>query len=128
MTQHTLFVCVLCRSSEAELTVKQPAGQALFDRLNEALADNQDEIVLQPVRCMAACQHACALAFSAPNKLTFMLSQVSPIQSVPELLQFSQQYVVAPSGKVPYKERPNLIKQKLYAVLPPLPTGEERSQ
>jgi predicted metal-binding protein len=75
---------------------------------------------------MAACKHACTAAFSAPNKLTFMLSQLSSIQSIPELLQFSQQYIVAPGGKVPYKERPELIKQKLYAVLPPLPT--ERSQ
>ncbi|NJM64777.1 MAG: DUF1636 domain-containing protein [Leptolyngbyaceae cyanobacterium CRU_2_3] len=129
MTQHTLFVCVLCRFSktdgnQAELS----AGQSLFDRLSAGLAPDSicENIHLHPVRCLGACSHACVVAFAAPNKLTFILSNLSPTDSVPELLQFSGQYVAYADGKVPHKERPDAVKQGIHAVLPHLPLDSKR--
>lgn len=123
MTQHTLFVCVLCRSSKIDpQQTDLSAGQSLFERLSEELAASHgcEAIHLQPVRCMGTCDRSCVVAFTAPNKLTFILSQLSPIDSVPELLQFSEQYVACSDGKVPYKERPEAVKKGIHAVLPPL--------
>lgn len=122
MTQHTLFVCVLCRAKSGS-TDGLSQGQVLFDRLSEAWAmcDWREAIHLHPVRCMGACSRSCVVAFAAPNKLTFILSELSPTESVPELLQFSGQYVACTEGKVPYKERPNIAKKGIHAVLPPLP-------
>lgn len=122
MTQHTLFVCVLCRAKSGS-TDGLSQGQFLFDRLGEALAmcDWREAIHLRPVRCMGACSRSCVVAFAAPGKLTFILSELSPTESVPELLQFSGQYIACAEGKVPYKERPNLAKKGIHAVLPPLP-------
>jgi predicted metal-binding protein len=118
---HTLFVCTLCRSSE----VNQQAGsggQYLFDRLQEELATSGcNALRLHPVRCMGSCSRSCMTAFAAPNKLTFILSDLSPVRSVPELVQFSQQYIAYASGHVPYKERPALIRSNLLVVLPPSP-------
>ncbi|MBE9009203.1 DUF1636 domain-containing protein [Pseudanabaenaceae cyanobacterium LEGE 13415] len=119
MTQSTLFVCVLCRFSNSGSTSDPPSGQVLFDQLNEAISSSNTAIVLQPVRCMAACRSACVAAFAAPGKLIFMLSSLSA-GSVPDLLQFSEQYANSTGGKVPYKERPETIKTNLHAVLPPL--------
>lgn len=129
MTQHTLFVCVLCRSAEIDQQqTKLNAGQILFDHLSEGLAagDGCEAINIQPVRCLGACSHACVVAFAAPNKLTFILSKLSSTDSVPELLQFSGQYVACADGKVPYKERPDAVKQGIHAVLPPLPMEPKR--
>ncbi|MBD1851425.1 DUF1636 domain-containing protein [Leptolyngbya sp. FACHB-711] len=122
MMQNTLFVCVLCRSSQLETNQLSP-GQILFDRLKEELAncDWNEAICLQPVRCMGACSRSCVVALAAPNKLTFILSELSALESVAELLQFSQQYSDSASGKVPYRERPAAVKQGIHAVLPPLP-------
>lgn len=123
MTQNTLFVCVLCRFSEvhAEPSVTHP-GQALFDRLSAELAgSDQQDVQLQSVRCMGACSRACVAAFAAPDKLTFVLSGLSPTDSVSDLLKFSRQYGSCLDGKVPYRERPETVKQKIHAVLPPLP-------
>jgi predicted metal-binding protein len=129
MTQHTLFVCVLCRSSEMNREQAEiNAGQALFDRLSAGLAtcDWHESIRLTPVRCMGACSRACVVAFAAPSKLTFILSDLSPTDSVVELLQFSGQYVACADGKVPYKERPAAVRNGIHAVLPPLPVEPKR--
>lgn len=126
MTQHTLFVCVLCRTSESDQNQSGlSAGQSLFDQLSEGLADYDwhEAIDLQPVRCLGACSRSCVVAFAAPTKLTFILSELVPTQSVPELLQFSGQYVACSEGKVPYKERPEVAKRGIHAVLPPLPVA-----
>lgn len=128
--QDTLLVCVLCQFSQTERERDGiSAGQLLFNQLQDGLStcaggdtDFVDRIQLQPVRCMGACDRSCVVAFTAANKLTFILSQLSPTQAALELLQFSQQYVACADGKVPYKERPNLVKQNIHAVLPPLPT------
>ena len=123
MTQHTLFVCVLCCSSKTDRKPDELSdGQFLFNRLSEELevCDWHEDINLHPVRCMGACSRSCVAAFAAPNKLTFILSELSAAES-PELLQFSGQYVVCPDGKVPYKERPEAVKKGIHAVLPSLP-------
>ncbi|WAL59421.1 DUF1636 domain-containing protein [Thermocoleostomius sinensis] len=126
MTQHTLFVCTLCRSSKDNSTANA-GGQDLFDRLQQELKTQNLETAdgnvmrLQPVRCMGSCSRSCMVAFAAANKLTFILSNLSPGRSVADLLQFSQQYLFHPTGHVPYKERPALIRNNLLVVLPPSP-------
>jgi|UPI000568C1B3 predicted metal-binding protein len=124
MTHHTLFVCVLCRYSEFNQNQSELSlGQLLFDQLSTELAtcEWREAIRLKPVRCMGACSRACVVAFAAPDKLTFILSELSPTQSIPELLKFSSQYIACSGGKVPYKERPEAVKRGIHAVLPSLP-------
>ncbi|NJL54517.1 DUF1636 domain-containing protein [bacterium] len=124
MPQDTLLVCILCQYPQTEEKRSGLSeGQALFNQLQNGLKTSSEACIrLQPVRCMGACSHACAAAFMAPNKLTFILSQLSPTDSVPDLLEFSRQYRACSDGKVPFKERPATVKQKIHAVLPPLPT------
>ncbi|MBD2463699.1 DUF1636 domain-containing protein [Oscillatoria sp. FACHB-1407] len=126
MTQHTLFVCVLCRPSEVNQNPHEAiAGQSLFNHLSEGLesCEWRESIHLQPVRCMGACSRSCVVTFAAPGKLTFVLSELSPTKSVPELLKFSEQYIACADGKVPYKERPEAVKKGIHAVLPALPSS-----
>jgi predicted metal-binding protein len=124
MTQHTLFVCILCRFPATERSQEGlSGGQILFNQLQDGLKHSgaADRIHLQPVRCLGACDRSCVVAFTAPNKLTFVLSQLPPTDAIPDLLQFSQQYTACPGGKVPYGERPMTIKKGIHAVLPPSP-------
>jgi len=94
MSQETLLVCILCKSSQAEeRQAGLSEGQFLFNQLQDGLETSSEaSIRLQPVRCMGACDRACVVVFMAPNKLTFILSQLSPSNSVPDLLEFSRQY------------------------------------
>ena len=114
----TLFVCALCKFPPTEAEGETASGgQYLIDQLTDQL---EGTVTLQPVRCMAACDRACNAALSAPGKLTFILNDLSPRQSAPDLAEFCRQYAAAETGKVPYGLRSAAIKQATAYVLPPL--------
>jgi predicted metal-binding protein len=119
MTQlPTLLVCALCKFPPSEAGGETlSGGQHLIEQLTEQL---EGTAILQPVRCMAACDRACNAALSAPGKLTFILNDLSPRQAAPELAEFCRQYAAAETGKVPYGLRSAAIKQATAYVLPPL--------
>jgi len=123
MTQHTLFVCSLCRFSEKEnKKYGLSGGQHLIEELQKGLKDREDSdrITIKPVSCMAACRRSCAVTLAADDKLTFILERLSPVESAPDLLKFIEQYVTAPNGRVAYRDRSRAIQQATSFVLPPL--------
>ncbi|MEM7593950.1 MAG: DUF1636 domain-containing protein [Cyanobacteria bacterium P01_A01_bin.83] len=123
MTQHTLLVCSLCRFSEKENKKHGlSGGQHLIQELEKGLEKYnwKNLIEIKPVSCMAACRRSCAVTVAASDKLIFILERLAPIESVPELLEFIEQYVTTPNGKVPYRERSRTIKQATAFILPPL--------
>ncbi|MGK7950117.1 MAG: DUF1636 family protein [Xenococcaceae cyanobacterium] len=62
---------------------------------------------------------SCAVTLAADDKLTFIFNQLAPIESAPELLEFIEQYVTTPNGKVPYRERSRTIQKATAFILPP---------
>lgn len=80
----------------------------------------QDLVDLKPVRCMAACDRPCNAALSAPGKLTFIFSDLSPVTAAPALGKFCQQYAACAGGRVPYGLRGSTINNATAYVLPPL--------
>ncbi|MGB3494217.1 MAG: DUF1636 domain-containing protein [Elainellaceae cyanobacterium] len=126
MTQTTLFVCSLCGFSEKERSRNGASGgQHLIQQLQQELENRnlQDVVDLQPLRCMAGCSQPCSVSVAAPNKLTFILSGVSPTESAAVLSDFCRQYTDSVDGRVPYRERPAPIREATAFVLPPLPPG-----
>lgn len=124
MTQTTLFVCALCRFSQEEANRDGlSGGQHLINKLHQALAARnlQDQVRLEPLRCMAGCHQPCNVSLAAPGKLTFILSQVSPTDGAEAVAQFCEQYTACPDGKVPYRERPVAVQKATAFVLPSLP-------
>lgn len=125
MTQTTLFVCSLCRFSR---TVRKrndvSGGQHLINQLQSALKRQnlEDAVRLEPLRCMAGCHQPCNVSLAAPGKLTYILSHVSPTDAAETVAEFCQQYADSPDGRVPYRERPAMIRETTAFVLPPLPT------
>lgn len=123
MTQLTLLVCSLCRVSPHEPTRDGiSGGQHLIDQLQHQLQRDggAEAIVLQPVRCMAACDQACNLTLTAPGKLTFILNNLAPITDAPAVIEFCRQYAASVDGRVPYGNRSELVKRATAYVLPPL--------
>jgi predicted metal-binding protein len=125
MTPVTLFVCELCQSSTSlpqESHDNVSAGQSLIQNLKNDLAPVGDAVQLQPVRCMAGCSRACNVSLAAPDKLTFILSHVSPTDSA-AIAEFCQQYAESSDGRVPYRSRSPIVQQSTVFVLPPLPVA-----
>ncbi len=126
MTQTTLFVCSLCRFSQAEASRDGlSGGQYLINQLQAALQARhlQEAVHLTPLRCMAGCSQPCNVSLAAPGKLTFILSQVSPTDGAEAISEFCQQYTDSPDGRVPYRERPPSVRDSTAFVLPPLPSS-----
>jgi predicted metal-binding protein len=126
MTQTTLFVCSLCRFSATDKTRDGVSGgQHLIDQVQTAIAQENLESAVQikPVQCMAQCSQPCNVTLAAPDKLTFILSNLSPTEAAPALAEFCQQYTEQPDGKVPYRERSATIHEATAFILPPLPVG-----
>ena len=123
MTKHSLLVCSLCRFSE-ERNKKNglSGGQHLIQELEQGLArsDYKDLIEIKPVSCMAACFRSCTATLPAEDKLTFIFNHLAPVESAPELLEFIEQYITTPKGKVPYRERSQTIKKTTAFILPNL--------
>lgn len=125
MTQTTLFICSLCQFSVTESSRDGiSGGQYLINQVQTELdARNlQDTVNLQPLRCMAACSQPCNVSLAAPDKLTFILSGLSPTESAAALSDFCQQYTNCSDGKVPYRDRSLAIRNATAFVLPPLPS------
>lgn len=123
MTEHTLLVCSLCRYSETQNKKHGlSGGQHLIKELQKGLEDREwsDRITIKPVSCMAACLRSCAVTLTAEDKLTFILNQLAPNESAADLLEFIEQYVASPQGKVPYRERSRAIQRATSFILPPL--------
>jgi len=122
----TLFVCSLCQFPAADSSLpSQSAGEVLIDHLRSELnaRDLQDRVHLTPLRCMAGCSQPCNASIAAPGKLTFILSQVSPTAGAAAIVDFCQQYGDSRDGRVPYRDRPEIIRASTAFVLPPLPTS-----
>jgi predicted metal-binding protein len=120
----SLFVCSLCQFSQDEPSRDgKSGGEYLIEQLQTELqARNlQDAVHLTPLRCMAGCSQACNVSLAAPNKLTFILSHLSPTAAAAAVSDFCQQYSASADGRVPYRERPATVRQATAFVLPPLP-------
>jgi predicted metal-binding protein len=131
MTPSTLFVCSLCRFSRKEPTQNGlSGGENLIQQLQAELQAKNlvSTIQIQPVRCMAACSDSCNVTLTAAEKITFVLSGLSPTESAPDLAKFCQQYAASADGKVPYQDRPDIIRESTAFVLPPLPVSSRLNQ
>lgn len=132
MSQSTLLVCALCRfpSGEKERDGVR-GGQHLLDQLQAVVdtrADLMQTIEVKPVKCIAACDRACVAAFSTAGKQTYIFRDLSPTDSVDDLLKFAEQYRDAELGKVPYSERPECLKRSTLAILPPIQIPAPKSR
>jgi predicted metal-binding protein len=120
----TMFVCALCRFSATDKEQNGVrGGQLLLDSLSAGLGES-NAIQVSSVKCMGSCSRSCVVAFMAPNKYTFIFGGLPPLESTPELVEFSRQYSSHPTGGVPFGDRSELIKKNLMLIIPPIPARE----
>lgn len=117
MTAHpmTLHVCLNCHSAEDTDACRAGARlhAALVDRL-----DGRDDIRLSGVDCLSVCKRPVTVAFAAMDKWTYVAADaVSP----DEVIAAAERYAASEDGRVPWRERPPLLKSGLVARIPPQP-------
>lgn len=117
MTAHpvTLHVCLACRAAGDDDALRAGA------RLHAALAarlDGQSDVRLSGVECLSVCKRPVTVAFAAPAKWTYIAADAADPD---EVIDAVERYAASEDGRVPWRERPPLLKSGLVARIPPQP-------
>jgi predicted metal-binding protein len=130
----SIFVCTSCGKNQP---VPESESLSQGDRLLRQL---QTELQIQPpntslpldltiqsVQCMGVCEQDCAIALMAPGKRTYLFGNLptDPTQleaTATAVLTCAQQYQAHPEGTLSYFTRPELLKTRVLARIPALPT------
>lgn len=129
MDQHILFVCTSCESAHrTKQAIRVSGGQRLLNQLLALHKDSplQEELSIQPVECLSACEQPCVIALIATDKPTYLYGNL-PIEeeqlesTAVAVLAFANQYHAKADGSISYLKCPELLKKRVLAKIPPLP-------
>ncbi|MBS1167045.1 MAG: hypothetical protein H6R00_3070 [Proteobacteria bacterium] len=111
----TLHVCLSCRAADDDDTCRAGA------RLHAILADRLEgraDIRLFGVDCLSVCKRPVTVAFAAPRKWTYVAADAADPD---EVIAAAERYAESDDGRVPWRDRPPLLKSGLVARIPPQP-------
>lgn len=117
MTAHpiTVHICLTCRAADDDASSR--AGARLHALLADRL-EGRGDIRLSGVDCLSVCKRPVTVAFAGPYKWTYVAADaVDP----DEVIAAAELYAESDDGRVPWRERPPLLKSGLVARIPPLP-------
>ena len=100
-----LHVCLTCRDG----------GEVLHDAL-KAQAEGSG-VVVEGVRCLAACQHGCTATLSMPGKWSWLLGRLAPALAE-DLLLYAKAYEQSRSGTVMPSRRPESLRDIILGRFP----------
>ena len=121
MPQTILRICVTCRrNAEAELAEADRDGARLYRAL---AAEADDSLRVEEVRCLSGCKRACTAVIAAPDKWAYVLCEIDPDTQGLDLLDYARRHGETPDGQVPWCERPDSLRRKTLARIPPLETS-----
>lgn len=122
-----LIVCETCRHRDGTPTDGAAAGAVFAEALKGIVASDAalDGLRLTTMKCLMACGRACTVHLRAPNKMGYVIGDLSPDQDMQEaLVDYLRAYLRSANGVVPYAQWPEALKGKFVARVPPLPSPE----
>ncbi len=102
--QNVVLVCTLCGgTSQTRLQGIKSGGEKLLEQIQVQNQTETIDISVQAVRCMAVCQHSCAIAFMGHGKRTYLFGNlpVEPEQlasTATTVLDYAHQYHAHPEA------------------------------
>lgn len=121
MSKHTIFVCKSCHRSSEERPEKPPFdGDMLLDKLNTLCTEKllSDELEIQPVGCLWACNQGCVVAVSSNEKPSYLFVNLTPEESTAALIEFMQLYIKSRKGNVAWEKLPQVLQPAIFAQIP----------
>ncbi|MBL4598257.1 MAG: DUF1636 domain-containing protein [Rhizobiaceae bacterium] len=110
-------VCTLCMET---------ASQDLFDKLCAASAEHPD-ITIEPVDCMAVCDHPTTIAFQASGKWTYVIGGVGANGDVEDVISAAIAVAKSPLGIPAMNERPAFFRKGVICRVPPSGAASDKS-
>ncbi|MCZ8374183.1 MAG: DUF1636 domain-containing protein [Beijerinckiaceae bacterium] len=110
-----ITICTTCRQAEAGPEIRPGA------RLADALEGMPESgIVIRRTQCLSVCTRACTAALSGPGRYTFLFGDLDPERDGPALVEMAKAMAGQPFGFVPWKARPEALRSRIIARVPPL--------
>ncbi len=132
MERTLLRVCVTCRRDPTREVAEEERDGARFLRAVEAEAAALESagIEVEEVRCLSGCKRACTAVMAAAGKWTYVLCELDPETDGPALLDYARRFHKSENGQVPWRERPESLRRKTLARIPPLeqPQAAKRNE
>jgi predicted metal-binding protein len=92
--------------------------------VTRALADAPDAAVsVREVTCLAACDHGCSAALTAPGKWSYLLGRLT-LGHAADLLTYGAAYAAHATGTVLPSKRPASLRDVVLGRMPALPLPE----
>ncbi len=112
----TIFVCTTCQRSEIPRALDEPrCGEKLHAALVDASA-----YPVEAVSCLNNCLKGCTVAFGAPGKWSYVFGEVQPESHIADVIAIADFHAASQDGQVPWGKRPESLKRKTVARIPPL--------
>ncbi|MBX9977758.1 MAG: DUF1636 domain-containing protein [Alphaproteobacteria bacterium] len=121
-TVHTLYICTTCKKRDAhDIVIDHKAGEEFYTAMQNAFKTwgYKDQFTLVPVECLSACKKACAFAFQAPSKFSYVFGNTDDTM-INDLLEMAEIYMSKNDGILKKIHRPEIFRDKVLARIPPL--------
>ena len=120
-----LSICFRCKPEgwAGDADARRP-GADLADAIEaEATRLGLDLEVLRDVRCMSQCKRPCVVAFSHPEKFTYLFGDLDPACDAAAIIDAFLLYGAKPDGFLERLERPEAMQAGILGRVPPLKPG-----
>ena len=124
MTIHSIFVCKTCATTRIEGKPQgKSGGQQLLEQITDLVPDWElrQDMEIQEVECMSACNRSCVVSFAAAGKYTYLFGDLPTQKCASAVLECASLYFRSSDGYLPWSERPEALKKGILARIPPLP-------
>jgi predicted metal-binding protein len=109
-------LCVSCRSTDGQQSC---SGNDLIAALRAAFAPEDGDVAVRPVQCLGVCKRRTTVAVTAPDGYTFFFGDLDVATGAAALSAFVRAYRQSGYGMVPWHERPEVLRRRLIARVPP---------
>lgn len=115
-----ITICTTCRQV-IDGTETRP-GPAL---LAEVAAMAGPAMVVRGTQCLSVCKRPGTAALSGPGRYTFLFGDLDPARDAGALVEMAAAMAGQPYGFVPWKARPENLRSRIIARIPPLEWAPE---
>jgi predicted metal-binding protein len=112
----TIHVCITCRRPTDPEDFPRP-GAALAHAAIIAAAGT--DITVRPVRCLANCRRGLSAAIGCEGSWTYVFGDLEASRDASALVDGARLLAAASDGVMPWRGRPDPLKQGLIARIPP---------
>lgn len=115
-----ITICTTCRQVHDGHETRP--GPAL---LAEVAALAGPGLVVRGTQCLSVCKRPGTAALSGPGRYTFLFGDLEPARDAGPLVEMAVAMAGQPYGFVPWKARPETLRSRIVARIPPLEWAPE---